>query len=83
MSYKVKLFALSTCIHCRNLKRLLNENHVQYKAYDVDLAGGPERQELIEDVKKYHPDISFPTLIVDGKVFVGFVEKPIRAALGL
>ena len=83
MSHKIELFALSTCIHCRNLKRMLNENNVQYKVHDVDLAEGPQRQELLEDVKQYNPDLSFPTLIVDGKVFVGFVEKPIRAALGI
>lgn len=81
--HDVMLYALSTCIHCRNLKKMLNENHVEYKFRDVDLATGEDREELIDTVKKINPGLSFPTLLVDGKVFVGFREQPIKEALGL
>ena len=83
MSHDVTLYALSTCIHCRNLKKMLNENNVKYELHDVDTAEGPERQDLIDSVRKLNPDLSFPTLVVDGKVFVGFQESPIKQALDL
>ena len=81
--HEVMLYALSTCIHCRHLKQLLNDNHVEYKFRDVDLATGEDREELIGAVKKLNPGLSFPTLVVDGKVFVGFREQPIKEALDL
>ncbi len=80
---EVMLYTLSTCIHCRNLKKMLNDYHVRYDFRDVDLTNGDERQELIDAIKKINPNLSFPTLVVDGKVFIGFREQSIKEALGL
>ena len=82
-NHDVMLYALSTCIHCRHLKQMLNENKVDYNFRDVDTATGDDRQQLIDQVKKLNPNLSFPTLVVDGKVFVGFREQPIKEALDL
>ena len=37
---KVFLYALSTCGHCRNTKKLLDSHNVQYDFVDVDLLPG-------------------------------------------
>jgi len=79
----VKVFSLSTCSHCKSTKKLLNECTVLYEFVDVDLLEGEERQAILEDVKKFNPKCSFPTIIIGDTVIVGFKENEIRAALGL
>ena len=79
----IKLYSLSTCSHCKSTKKLLNDCTVLYEFVDVDLLKGEERQAILEDVKKFNPKCSFPTIIIGDKVIVGFKEEEIREALGL
>lgn len=81
MQQTVQLFSLSTCSHCKATKTLLNECEVRYEFTDVDLLTGKERAAILEDVKKFNPNCSFPTIIIGDKVIVGFKEKQIKAAL--
>ena len=77
----VKLYSLSTCSHCKSTKKLLNECTIQYDFVDVDLLEGDERKQILEDVKKFNPKCSFPTIIIGDKVIVGFKEQELREAL--
>ena len=79
----VKLYTLSTCSHCKSTKKLLADCTVKYDVVDVDLLEGDERKAILEDVKKFNPKCSFPTIIIGNKVIVGFKEKDIKEALGL
>jgi glutaredoxin-like protein NrdH len=83
MPEKVKVFSLSTCSHCRATKKLLGECGVQYEFTDVDQLDGEERKAILEDVKKFNPRCSFPTIVIGEKVIVGYKEDEIRAALGI
>jgi hypothetical protein len=38
---------------------------------------------IIEDVKKFNPRCSFPTIIIGETVVVGYKEKEIKEALGM
>lgn len=79
----VKLYALSTCSHCKATKKLLGDCAVQFDFTDVDLLTGKEREAIVEEVKRFNPECSFPTIIIGDKVIVGFKEAEIRKALGL
>lgn len=79
----VKLYALSTCSHCKNTKEYLNACGVEYECIDVDKLEGDERKQIIEEVKKINPNCSFPTLIIGNKVIVGFRQDEIKEALSL
>ena len=83
MQKPVKIYTLSTCVHCKATKNLLNECAVTYEFIDVDLLSGEESTAILEDVKKFNPECSFPTIIIGDKVMVGFQENEIRQALGL
>ena len=83
MTENVKIFSLSTCSHCTATKRLLSECEIKYEFTDVDLLSTEERNAILEDIRSYNPECSFPTLIIGSKVIVGFNEKEIKAALGL
>jgi glutaredoxin-like protein NrdH len=79
----VKMYSLSTCSHCKATKKLLDECTIAYEFTDVDLLKGKERAAILEDVKKFNPNCSFPTIIIGDKVIVGYKEKEIKEALGL
>jgi glutaredoxin-like protein NrdH len=80
---KVFLYALSTCGHCKNTKRLLDENGVKYDFIDVDLLPKDEMSKVLDDVRKVNPQAAFPTLLVGDKVIIGYRELEILEALGL
>jgi len=77
------MYTLSTCIHCKNVKKFLDGCKVKYDFKDVDVLSGNEREAVLEDIRKINADCSFPTIIIGEKVIVGFKEKEIREALGL
>jgi glutaredoxin len=58
----VKIYSLSTCSHCKATKKFLGECTIKYEFIDVDLLEGDERKAIIEDVKKFNPRCSFPTV---------------------
>ena len=80
---KVKLYALSTCSHCKSTKKLLGECKVKYEFVDVDLLDREERILILEDIKKINPKCAFPTIVIGDKVIIGYKESEIREALGM
>lgn len=83
MDENVKIYSLSTCSHCKATKRFFGECGVKYEFTDVDLLKGEERKAILEDVRKFNPRCSFPTIIVGEKVIIGYKEDEIKEALGL
>ena len=79
----VQIYSLSTCSHCKAIKKLLADCTVLYDFVDVDLLEGEERAAILKDVKKFNPRCSFPTIIIGNVVIVGYKENEIKEALGL
>ena len=76
------LFALSTCIWCRKMREHLNSLGVAYKYVYMDQVEGEEKEKFRKDLKKWNPDCSYPTLVLnDKKCLVGFDEDEINAEL--
>lgn len=79
---KVVLYALSTCVWCKKVKRLLRDLDVAYDYIDVDLLEEKEKEEIKEKVKQWNPRCSFPTMVVDEeKCVVGYDEQKIKNEL--
>ena len=83
MPPKVKIFTLSTCSHCKATKKFLNDNGITFEFIDVDQVQGAQRENILNEVVKYNPQRSFPTIIIGDKIIVGFKEADIREALGI
>jgi glutaredoxin len=79
----VKMFTLSTCGHCRAAKQFMRDHAVAHEFVDVDLLVGDERKSVIDEVLKYNPQCSFPTILIGDTVIVGFNEKALREILSL
>ena len=56
----VKLYALSTCIHCKDTKEFLDKCGVDYDCVDVDKLEGDERRQMIEEIKEIQPRVCLP-----------------------
>jgi glutaredoxin len=82
--HKVIAYTLSTCGWCKKTKALLEALSIDYEYIDVDTLSGEEKTRVKEEVAKYNPLISFPTVVIDdGKeVIVGFKEDEITKCLG-
>ncbi len=83
MDEPVQIYTLSTCSHCKSTKRFLSACGIKYEVTDVDLVDTAERRAILEDIKKFNPTCSFPTIIIGDKVIIGFKENEIKEALGL
>ena len=78
----VMLYALSTCGWCKKSKGLLEEMKVDFYYTNVDQLEGDERMEALEDLKKWNPRRSFPSLVINNsQCIIGYDENQIRKAL--
>jgi glutaredoxin-like protein NrdH len=78
------LYALSTCAWCKKTKAFLDDNGVQYDYVYVDLLTGDEKEQVLDEVRKWNPRCTFPTVVVDDTESVaGFKEDRLREVLGL
>lgn len=78
---KVMLYALSTCGWCAKTKQLLTDLEVAFDYLYVDLVGRDEQKAVIEEVERYNPSLSFPTVVIGDRAIVGFKEEELRGAL--
>ena len=77
----VMLYALSTCVWCKKTKSLLEQMNIDYFFVDMDLLEDPERSETKNELKRWNPDCTFPSLVIDQEsCIVGFDEQKIRDA---
>jgi glutaredoxin-like protein NrdH len=85
----VHLYALSTCPYCRMTKKYLDEHGVSYELTEVDLLDGSSgdpatlKGAAAAEVKRLSGGTSFPVLVVDDQVVVGFNKNRIAQVLGL
>jgi glutaredoxin-like protein NrdH len=79
----ITLYALSTCVWCGRVKSLLQDMGVAYDYVYVDNLVGDVREKTMEEIKRWNPRCSFPSLVVNNsQCIVGFEEKKIREAIG-
>lgn len=78
----IQLFALSTCIWCRKTKKLLDSLNVAYDFIYVDQLHGDKKEEVMDEIEKWNPRVSFPTIVFNKKTCItGFKEKEIKDLL--
>lgn len=80
----IDIFALSTCPYCHETLEYLNSHDIEYDYIFVDEVPQGEIQEVEQDISKYNPDLTFPTVVVDGgkQVIVGFDEPKLATLIG-
>ena len=82
ISEKPIMYALTTCQHCKNTRKFLDANKVDYIIIYLDEYSGSQRSDLMEKVRTYNPRGTFPTILVPGgKVIIGFRKQLMQEAL--
>jgi glutaredoxin len=79
----IKVFALSTCPYCKQARAYLSDNGVDFDVVEVDLLEGQPRADAIDEVKRLSGGTSFPVIVGDGQVIVGFDKAGIGRLAGL
>ncbi len=74
---EIILYALSTCIWCKKTRQLLDDNAVEYNYTYVDELTGDEKTAVKDELRKWNPECSYPTIVINGKCLVGFDEDEI------
>lgn len=80
---RVRIYTLSTCIHCKALKEMLFQHNISFEFTDIDLLPRQERQEFIREITSYNPQKTFPIIIVNNKAIVGFRRDLLAQELGI
>ena len=82
VSDKPIMYALTTCLHCKNTKKFLEENKFDVIVIHLDDYCDSDRSDLMEKVRKYNPRGTFPVVLMpNGKVIVGFRKVLLQEAM--
>ena len=80
---EIRLITLSTCFFCNTLKKQLKEAGFRYTFTDLDLLPDEERENQMNEIRKFNPEESFPIVIIGNVAIVGYQEERIKKELGL
>ena len=80
---KLLIYTLSTCIWCKKIKAFLDSLGVGYDFIEVDVLSSEEKESTLTEIKRFNPQCSFPTVVVNDKeCIIGYNESKIRETLG-
>lgn len=79
---KVRLYGLSTCPTCKKVKQFLDNHNIRYEHIEVDLLDSGEQWVTSKELKRYNPEVTYPTMVIE-EVIKGFDEEAIKMALGI
>jgi len=83
MKHSVKMYTLSTCSHCKAVKKFFQENNIAFEFIDVDLLDATAKANALNEVVQYNPQRSFPTIVIGKDIIIGFREQDLKKALGI
>lgn len=82
--HEVLMYAISTCVWCKQTKKFLKDNNIEYKYTDVDLCNEEDREKVRKDILNKGGSLSYPAIIIDNKILInGFRTDKIREVLRL
>jgi glutaredoxin len=78
---EIVVYSLTTCSHCKALRRFLDTQGVTHRVIYVDMLFGEERNRIRRRVRHLNPAFTFPTTVVGEAVVTGFREEVLSSAL--
>lgn len=70
--HEVMIYALTTCRWCSKTKLWFEDAGIPFKHVDVDSLHGDEAKAMADEVEEVSGGRSFPVIVIDGDVIVGF-----------
>jgi ferredoxin-thioredoxin reductase catalytic subunit/glutaredoxin len=80
---KILLYSLTTCGFCQAIKKMLEDLGVKHHCIQVDELSGEEKKSVLRDLRKVNPKCSFPTVVIEDAVIVGYKIQEIKEKIGI
>ena len=80
---RIVLYSLTTCAFCTATKKMLDDLSIDYQCIQADELSEEEREKVIEELKTLNPRCSFPTIVIENQVIVGYRVQEIKEKLGI
>jgi ferredoxin-thioredoxin reductase catalytic subunit/glutaredoxin len=80
---RIVLYSLTTCAFCTATKKMLDDLSIDYQCIQADELSDGEREKVIEELKTLNPRCSFPTVVIESHVIVGYKVQEIKEKLGV
>ena len=77
------LYSLTTCGVCHAIKKMLEDLAVDHLCIQADELNGDEKKQALKDLRRVNPKCSFPTVVIDDTVVVGYKIQEIKKAIGI
>jgi glutaredoxin-like protein NrdH len=80
---EIFLYTLSTCAWCRKTKAWLKKRRLSFSYVDVDLERPEDRGAVMNELRRWNPRASFPTVVFnDRDCVVGYKPEKFKELLG-
>lgn len=80
---KVVMYTLSTCPWCMRAKKFFREHDIPFEYTDYDKADEATKNAIRENCKAHGSEMSFPFVLIDEDVVVGYNPNKYADLLGL
>lgn len=82
-SDSIVLYSLSTCSFCQAIKKMLTDLNIEFTCFEADELSPDEKKNALRELRKVNPKCSFPTVVVDDSVIVGYKIQEIKETIGI
>ena len=82
-SKNITLYSLTTCAFCQAIKKMLDDLNISFRCIQADELPEEDRSRVIKELKKVNPKCSFPTVVIDDEVVVGYKVQEIKETIGI
>lgn len=80
---KITLYSLTTCAFCQAIKKMLDDLEVRSQCIQADELPKEEKSRVMRELREINSKCSFPTVVVDDEVIVGYKIQEIKEAIGI
>lgn len=80
---KITLYSLTTCTFCQAIKKMLDDLEISCQCIQADELPDKEKARVLKELKKINPKCSFPTVVVDDEVIIGYKVQEIKETIGI
>ncbi|TKB24829.1 glutaredoxin [Desulfopila sp. IMCC35006] len=80
---KIILYSLTTCVFCQAIKKMFDDLAIAHTCIQADELSAEDKKKVLKDLRSVNPQCSFPTVVVDGEVIVGYKVQEIKEKIGI
>jgi ferredoxin-thioredoxin reductase catalytic subunit/glutaredoxin len=82
-SKKITLYSLTTCVFCQAIKKMFDDLNISVRCIQADELSETDKSRVIKELREVNPQCSFPTVVIDDEVIVGYKVQEIKEAIGI